>query len=177
MLFNTFSWKPVELVTETGYASMKSDPYFRMTLSIEMASLSILFSNTSLVWAMSCSCLINTLSYKTNTSPSLRKSFTSTTNITACELKASDFAKLMPWISTASSVSLRPAVSVRMMLYPSKVSLVYIRSRVVPGISLTIARFLLASLFIRVLLPAFGGPTIDILKPSLIVSAIFAFSI
>ena len=52
--------------------------------------------------------------------------------------------------------------------------LVWRRSLVVPGTSLTIETYLLASMFISVDFPAFGGPMIEILKPSLITSATLA---
>lgn len=60
-----------------------------------------------------------------------------------------------------------------MTLYPNKLILVLIKSLVVPGISLTIATLLFAIIFIRVLFPALGGPSIAILKPSLITSPIY----
>ena len=50
-------------------------------------------------------------------------------------------------------------------------------SRVVPGVSLTIATWRWARKFIKVDFPAFGGPKIDNFRPSLIVSPILAQSI
>ena len=57
-----------------------------------------------------------------------------------------------------------------MTLNPSIFKFVCIISLVVPGMSETIAMFLLAKRFRRVDLPALGGPIIDILSPSLMTS-------
>ena len=62
-------------------------------------------------------------------------------------------------------------MSVSVTYWPKRLILVDTQSRVVPGTSLTIETRLLANKFISVLFPAFGGPTIATLKPSLIVSA------
>ena len=70
-------------------------------------------------------------------------------------------------------LDLSPAVSVRMTLYPSKLRFAYMRSRVVPGMSDTIATYLFARRLSKVDFPAFGGPMIDILRPSRIISVTF----
>ena len=100
------------------------------------------------------------------------KSYISMTNTIPWDYLASSCAIMIPYYSIESYVSpLSPAVSVNMTCYPYICICVLIKSLVVPGISLTIATLLFAILFISVLLPAFGGPSIDILIPSLIVSA------
>ncbi|KAH3670607.1 hypothetical protein OGAPHI_001122 [Ogataea philodendri] len=64
------------------------------------------------------------------------------------------------------SVSLIPAVSPIMTLYPLMSRGTSMESRVVPSISLTIARSSFAMMFNNDDLPAFGGPVRVILNPS-----------
>ena len=71
-----------------------------------------------------------------------------------------------PIFSTISSVSLIPAVSIILRETPLIVICSSRVSRVVPGISVTIARSLLLSVFKREDLPALGLPRIKVLIPS-----------
>ena len=75
------------------------------------------------------------------------------------------FALRTPSLSIASVLSRKPAVSVRCTARPSRSIVISIRSRVVPGISLTIARSVRASAFSRLDLPALGAPATTTLAP------------
>ena len=74
---------------------------------------------------------------------------------------------LIPFFSISSFDSLIPAVSEIITGYPSIFKWVSTTSLVVPAISETIATSLLDKLFNKLDLPAFVGPIIAILKPSL----------
>ena len=72
----------------------------------------------------------------------------------------------MPSRSIASPPSRRPAVSTRFSSTPSTRTVSCSRSRVVPAMSVTIARSLPANALSSELLPALGGPTITACRPS-----------
>ena len=72
----------------------------------------------------------------------------------------------MPSASIASPASRRPAVSTRVNSTPSMRRVSCSRSRVVPAMSVTMARSLPASALSSELLPAFGGPTSTTCRPS-----------
>ena len=72
----------------------------------------------------------------------------------------------MPSRSIASPPSRRPAVSTSVSSTPSRRTVSCSRSRVVPAMSVTMARSLPASALSSELLPAFGGPTITACRPS-----------
>ena len=90
------------------------------------------------------------------------------------EIKDTDFST--PIFSTISSVSLIPAVSLIFRLIPSKSMYSSMTSRVVPGISVTIALFSFNKAFNKEDLPTFGLPIIVVLIPSLIILPLFALS-
>ena len=75
-------------------------------------------------------------------------------------------ARSTPRASTVSCVSRIPAVSIRRNEIPSMVIYSSMLSLVVPGISVTIARFSRKRAFIRLDLPALGRPTITVVIPS-----------
>ena len=78
-------------------------------------------------------------------------------------------ALFIPSISMESCESTRkPAVSTNSTGTPPRLVFAEIKSRVVPGVFETIARFSLAKQFNKVDLPTFGAPSITTLKPSLI---------
>ena len=79
---------------------------------------------------------------------------------------SSSRARRMPSRSITSPPSRSPAVSTSVSSTPSMRTTSRNRSRVVPAISVTIARSLPASAFNSELLPAFGGPTITACSPS-----------
>ena len=95
---------------------------------------------------------------------------TSNTKIVTSDSAATFFARLIPSISTKSSASLIPAVSVRITGIPPKSKRTSITSRVVPSISDTIATSRFANTFKIVDFPAFTGPIRAIFTPSLICS-------
>ena len=64
----------------------------------------------------------------------------------------------IPFASTRSSVSRKPAVSMMCIGTPSIVMLSFTRSRVVPAIGVTIATSSPASLLSKELFPTFGAP-------------------
>ncbi len=72
----------------------------------------------------------------------------------------------MPSRSIASPPSRRPAVSTRVSSTPSRRTVSRKVSRVVPAMSVTMARSLPASALSSELLPAFGGPTSTACRPS-----------
>ena len=80
------------------------------------------------------------------------------------------FSKVLPIPSDSilSVVSRIPAVSINRKRIPSKVISSSIVSRVVPGISETMARSSLSSALSKVDLPAFGRPAITVFTPVLI---------
>ena len=75
-------------------------------------------------------------------------------------------ARRMPSRSIVSPPSRRPAVSTSVNSMPSIRTTSCSRSRVVPAMSVTIARSLPASALSSELLPALGGPTITACRPS-----------
>ena len=74
-----------------------------------------------------------------------------------------------PILSTTSSVYLIPAVSIKLSLMPLISTEPSTISRVVPGISVTIALSSSSSLFKILLLPTLGFPIITVSIPSLII--------
>ena len=94
-------------------------------------------------------------------------------------MSASSIAALdcsIPMFSTLSGLlSLIPAVSIRVALMPFISSVSVIVSRVVPSISVTIARLRFKSVLKRDDLPAFGLPATAIFIPCLKMLCIFAF--
>ena len=81
-------------------------------------------------------------------------------------LSAYSLAFCTPIASTWSSVCRKPAVSTKRRDIPSIFIYSSIESRVVPGISVTIALFSRKRAFIKEDLPAFGRPTITAEIPS-----------
>ena len=75
-------------------------------------------------------------------------------------------ARRIPSFSTTSPVSRKPAVSVKVIGKPFKLIFSCSTSRVVPAISVTIARSLPANVFNSDDLPALGLPAITTCKPS-----------
>ena len=75
-------------------------------------------------------------------------------------------ARRMPSISIGSADSRKPAVSTRVRAMPSRWIVSRSTSRVVPGISVTIARSLAAKRLSRLDLPAFGRPMMTTCRPS-----------
>ncbi|MCW0417677.1 hypothetical protein NB689_003431 [Xanthomonas sacchari] len=75
-------------------------------------------------------------------------------------------ARRMPSRSIASPPSRRPAVSTRVSSTPSRRTVSCKVSRVVPAMSVTMARSLPASALSSELLPALGGPTSTACRPS-----------
>ena len=76
------------------------------------------------------------------------------------------FARSMPMRSILFSVSRMPAVSIRMSGTPPILMDSSMVSRVVPGMSVTMARSSCKSAFNRLDFPAFGRPTIAVRRPS-----------
>ena len=72
----------------------------------------------------------------------------------------------MPILSTASSVTRKPAVSIRWIGTPSRCMVARTWSRVVPGIGVTIAMSSPASLLSRLDFPTFGRPISTTVSPS-----------
>ena len=83
----------------------------------------------------------------------------SRTEITICAFAAACRLRSMPIFSNWSEVSRRPAVSMRRKRMPSRMSVSSIVSRVVPWMSLTMARCSPKSALRSVDLPTFGAPT------------------
>ena len=79
---------------------------------------------------------------------------------------AASFALLTPICSTTSSVSRMPAVSMMFRLIPCMRICSSSVSRVVPAISVTIARSSPSSTFIKEDFPAFGFPRMTVRIPS-----------
>ena len=75
-------------------------------------------------------------------------------------------ARLMPSCSIKSSLSRIPAVSTNFNIIPFKLIWVLIKSRVVPGISVTIEVSSLVKQFNKLDLPTFGAPNITVSTPS-----------
>mmetsp|Transcript_12067 Transcript_12067/g.44857 ORF Transcript_12067/g.44857 Transcript_12067/m.44857 type:complete len:393 (-) Transcript_12067:435-1613(-) len=96
----------------------------------------------------------------------------STTSTTTSASRACCFDRLMPSSSTASFVSLAPAVSVTRTLCPFKSKPTSTASRVVPGTSETIATGRPARAFRSELFPAFGGPMRATRTPDRVISPI-----
>ena len=69
-------------------------------------------------------------------------------------------------MSMTSDVPRKPAVSTRVTFRPSRSIVSVTRSRVVPGMSVTMARDAPASALNKLDFPTFGRPTIAICKPS-----------
>ena len=92
--------------------------------------------------------------------PSVTRSTTSASFMTRSDLST-------PIFSTGSSVSRIPAVSVRSILAPDSIISPVTVSRVVPGISVTIARSSPRRALRRLLFPTFGLPTNATLSPFL----------
>ena len=99
----------------------------------------------------------------------------SKTKIIAFDLINSYLAKSIPSFSIGSSDCLIPAVSDTTNCCPDNIIYVYIKSLVVPAMGLVIETLLSANKLISVDFPAFGGPQIRILFPSLIVSPLLEF--
>ena len=77
------------------------------------------------------------------------------------------FDRSTPSCSTRSSVSCRPAVSMRRSSTPPTVAFSSTVSRVVPAMSVTMARSKPTSAFKSELLPAFGAPMMAVATPFL----------
>src|SRR5690348_1640044 len=90
----------------------------------------------------------------------------STTLKTRSARASSARARRMPSPSTTSADSRKPAVSARVKSTPYSTIDSRSTSRVVPGMSVTIARSLPASAFSRLDLPTLGSPTITACMPS-----------
>ncbi len=100
-------------------------------------------------------------------SSSLKFLETSKTAIIKSEESTRSLALSTPIFSTKSSVSLIPAVSIIFKGIPSILTNSSITSRVVPGISVTIALFSFKIAFNKDDLPTFGLPNIRVFNPSL----------
>ncbi len=94
---------------------------------------------------------------------------TFTIQITVCAFFIASIVRFIPRFSILSSVALIPAVSIRRNSNPSMYIFSSIVSRVVPGMSLTIARSSLRMAFISVDFPTFGLPIIATGMPFLMV--------
>src|SRR5690348_7473367 len=115
--------------------------------------------------------LMTTIRFAEGGVPSNRAAFAiavvrSTTRKTRSARASSARARRMPSLSTTSADSRKPAVSARVNSTPSSTIDSRSTSRVVPGISVTIARSLPASAFRRLDLPTLGSPTITARMPS-----------
>ena len=93
----------------------------------------------------------------------------SSTHITSSALSISSFDFLIPILSTKSSLSLIPAVSVRFILIPDNFICSLILSLVVPATSVTIAFSCLLKRLSMEDFPTLGFPTITVSIPSFII--------
>ncbi len=100
-------------------------------------------------------------------SSGVNASLVSSINSTRSARSRRSFVNFMPMVSTVSAVWCSPAVSINFIGIPFIVSPSSMRSRVVPGICVTIARSLFKSLLRRLDFPTLGRPMIMMSTPSL----------
>lgn len=102
-------------------------------------------------------------------SSSLISSLLLSTKITKSASSKVFILLLTPICSILSSVCLIPAVSITFSIIPSIFTIPSTISRVVPGVSVTMALSSSISLFRRLLFPTLGRPIIVVFIPSLII--------